>query len=75
MDGVHFEVYKSHADERTTTMGNFDFDSMLGHDIPCTCGRTHSTDVQKIYLGSDAIDVLDGRLTLKGLRLIYEKNM
>ena len=58
MDGVHFEVYKSHADERTTTMGNFDFDSMLGHDIPCTCGRTHSTDVQKIYLGSDAIDVL-----------------
>ncbi len=39
-------------------MGNFDFDSMLGHDIPCTCGRTHSTDVQKIYLGSDAIDVL-----------------
>ena len=39
-------------------MGNFDFESMLGHDIPCTCGRTHSTDVQRIHLGSDAIDVL-----------------
>ena len=39
-------------------MGNFDFDSMVGHDLPCTCGRSHSTDVQKIYLGSDAIDVL-----------------
>ena len=45
-------------------MGNFDFDSMLGHDIPCTCGRTHSTDVQKIYLGSDAIDESDGHTTV-----------
>ena len=55
MDGVHFEVYKSHADERTTTMGNFDFDSMLGEStgatlIKCTYGGIYTPIIKSVSI-------------------------
>lgn len=51
-----------------TQTDKIDLDGLLGRDVACACGRTHSISTQKVLIGRGAIEQIGGMLDAAGLK-------